>query len=84
MGHSYNEIQRCGEGQILKIVGGVWACVNSPSCRMCTNACGGNYPAVMGAFVSLSVSAVDIYPSGCSGTYSYVGPPATIFLCCAT
>ena len=35
-GHSYSQIQACGEGQTLKTIGGQWQCTDSPrlSCRV--------------------------------------------------
>ena len=36
-GHDYNELQKCGDGQILKIVGGNWACQNDITGSICSS-----------------------------------------------
>ena len=71
-GHQLSELQKCSEGEILKMVGGNWACatessggVSSPACTLCIS-CGGAWTSAQGVVVDYE-NLDRARGEGCSG-----------------
>jgi len=69
MGHSYNEIQTCAEGQVLKVVNGNWACSSASGGSLeCVT---GYYDEIPGTGVGDATYTSGIYPSSKGTTYAF-------------